>query len=120
MVKLFKALADKNRLKIVNALNSFEKLYTCQIVELLQVTGATTSKHLSILTSAGLISSQKEGRWVIYKLDKSNPHLPQINSILEDEANTTESSKDDQRLKDILEISAEELCRQQRGESCCP
>ena len=121
VVKLFKALADKNRLRIIKALQGFDELYTCQIVELLGVSGATTSKHLSILSGENLISSKKEGRWVIYQNNPSHPQIKQITQIL----NTEDSEEqiyqsDNNKMKEILGITAEDLCRKQRGDRCCP
>ena len=121
MVKLFKALADKNRLRIIKALQGFDELYTCQIVELLGVSGATTSKHLSILSSENLISSRKEGRWVIYQTNVAHPqrqHITQILNTQGSDAKTYQSDKN--KMKEILGITAEDLCRKQRGDRCCP
>jgi len=70
MIEVFKALSDQNRMRIVNALEKSGELCACQITELLGVSGATASKHLSILVRCGLLSSRKEGRWVHFKLDR--------------------------------------------------
>jgi ArsR family transcriptional regulator, arsenate/arsenite/antimonite-responsive transcriptional repressor len=71
MIEVFKALSDRNRIRIVNALEHNGELCACQITELLGVSGATASKHLSILVRCGLLSSRKDGRWVHFKLAKS-------------------------------------------------
>jgi ArsR family transcriptional regulator len=68
-----KALADRNRLRIVAALMSTDELCACQISELLGVSGATASRHMELLIRAGLIDSRKAGRWVHYKF---NPAFP--------------------------------------------
>ena len=121
VVKLFKALADKNRLRIIKALQSFDELYTCQIVELLDVSGATTSKHLSILSGENLISSRKEGRWIIYQTNPSHPQINQITEILNTEDSDRQTyQSDEKKMKEILGITAEDLCRKQRGDRCCP
>jgi ArsR family transcriptional regulator len=64
-VELFKALSDMNRLRIVVALGRYEELCACQITELLQVTGATVSRHLGVLQHAGVLKSRKEGRFLL-------------------------------------------------------
>lgn len=93
----------------------------CQIVELLQVTGATTSKHLSILLQAGLIDSYKEGRWVHYQLNAGNHNYEQVMSWLDEQLPQTDVvEKDKLFLKEIMAAEREDLCRKQRGEKCCP
>jgi len=68
-LEILKALADRNRLRIVAALMSHDELCACHIVELLQVTGATASRHMGLLIRSGLVDSRKDGRWVHYKLN---------------------------------------------------
>ena len=93
----------------------------CQIVELLQVTGATTSKHLSVLLQAGLIDSYKEGRWVHYQLNTGNHNYEQVMSWLDEQLPKTDVvEKDRLFLKEVMAADREDLCRKQRGEKCCP
>ena len=58
---VFKALGDRNRLRILASLLCHKELCACQIHEWLGVTGATASKHLGLLVDNGLIKSRKEG-----------------------------------------------------------
>ncbi len=119
--KLFKALSDRCRLRIIAALREYDDMCACQIVELLQVTGATTSKHLSILLNEGLIESYKEGRWVHYRLDYSRTDCDQVMKWLEEQLYQTDIIKDDRSaLKEIMVVDREDICRKQRGEKCCP
>ena len=71
MVKVFKALSDKNRLQIIKMLEHKE-LCVCEISCLLKLANSTVSKHLSILRDAGLIEDKKDGKWVIYKINNNN------------------------------------------------
>jgi len=68
-----KALADGNRLRIVAALMEKEELCACQFTQLLQITGATVSRHMELLIRAGIVHSRKDGRWVHYRLDPGFP-----------------------------------------------
>jgi ArsR family transcriptional regulator len=68
-LEIMKALSDRNRLRVVAALMSQDELCACHIIELLQVTGATASRHMDILLRAGLVQSRKAGRWVHYRLN---------------------------------------------------
>lgn len=62
-----KAMGDQTRLRILMLLEPGE-LCLCQLVTVLGLSPSTVSKHLSILTAAGLISCRKEGRWHYYQL----------------------------------------------------
>ncbi len=71
LVKIFKALGDWNRLRIVKMLQS-RSLCVCEITAVLELAPSTVSKHLSILKEAEIISDKKDGKWVDYYLD-TNP-----------------------------------------------
>ena len=67
MIKLFKALGDENRLRIINLLMHAE-LCVCEIEVLLQMTQSNVSRHLSKLKSNSIISSSKDAQWIHYKV----------------------------------------------------
>jgi len=68
--RLFKALSDLNRLRILKMLQS-KPLCVCEITEVLGLATSTVSRHLSILRDTGFIIEEKDGKWVNYKI---NPH----------------------------------------------
>ncbi len=68
-VKLFKALADKNRLRILKMLE-VRPLCVCEIREILDLANSTVSQHLSILRDADFIYDIKDNKWVNYHLNK--------------------------------------------------
>ncbi len=114
-----KALSDRNRLRVVAALFHIDELCACQIVELLDVTGATASRHMGLLVRAGVVVSRKEGRWVYYRLEASlNAQLFQW--LKTELMNSADLKADRALLKNIIACDPEELCRKQRGEACCP
>lgn len=119
-LKQLKALADGNRLRVIAALMQHEELCACQITELLQVTGATTSRHLSVLRSAGLTSSRKDGRWVYYRLTRPAGSEQLFQWLEQTAKGSATNQKDSESLKTLLKTSPDELCRQQRGVACCP
>lgn len=67
MIELFKALADENRLRIVNLLMQSE-FCVCEIEVILEMTQSNVSRHLSKLKSTRIISSSKDAQWVHYKV----------------------------------------------------
>ncbi len=116
-----KALADRNRLRVFGALTQYEELCACQITELLQVSGATVSRHLGILVTAGLVKSRKESRWVYFALDEGCDGMDNILDWLLSRLRLSDQIQADLEMLDgIMAVSKEDLCRQQRGEACCP
>ncbi len=78
--KLFKALSDPNRLRILKMLQS-KPLCVCEITEVLQLATSTVSKHLSILKESGFIIEEKDGKWINYMINLV-PTDRRISSIL--------------------------------------
>lgn len=66
-VKLFKALADETRLRILNLLCRRE-LCVCQIVEVLGIGQSKASRHLASLRHASLVTDRRDGLWIYYSL----------------------------------------------------
>jgi len=71
ITKVFKALSDANRLRILKMLE-VKPMAVCEITSILQLATSTVSKHLAILRDAGFIIDQKDGKWVNYQLNKAN------------------------------------------------
>ena len=66
-VRLFKALGDPTRLRIVKLLERGERC-VCQLTAALGMGQSRISRHLAILKDAGLIEDRREGKWVHYRL----------------------------------------------------
>jgi ArsR family transcriptional regulator len=71
VTRILKALSDPQRLRIIKMLE-LRSLCVCEITAVLHLATSTVSKHLSILRQAGLILDWKEGKWVNYRLNRSN------------------------------------------------
>lgn len=68
--RLFKALADPHRVRIVNLLaTSAEPVCVCEFTEVLGISQPTTSHHLKKLVAAGLLRREQRGVWAHYSLD---------------------------------------------------
>jgi len=117
LIAVMKAMADESRLKIIWALNGRE-LCVCQIVALLGSATSTVSKHVSILRQARLVESRKDGRWSYFRLaDHEVPDEARraAELVIESLTNDPGMRGDAERLRRILEIDREELCRQQHA-----
>ena len=68
--RLFKALGDPARVKIVNLLaRSDEPVCACEIVPALDLAQATVSHHLKKLTQSGLLDREQRGKWAYFSLN---------------------------------------------------
>lgn len=65
-----KALADPIRREILNLLKN-GKMSAGEITDHFDVTGASISRHLSVLKEADLIRDTREGKFIIYELNAS-------------------------------------------------
>ena len=66
-IKVFKAVADATRLKILKLLSGGE-LCICEIMLALKRPQSSISHNLSILEDAGLVKERKEGKWCRYSI----------------------------------------------------
>ncbi len=80
--KIFKALGDKNRLRIINILSQ-RSLCVCEINSILPLSQSTISGHLRVLKDAELVEDEKNGFWVEYSLNHNHPLIAEILEIVE-------------------------------------
>ena len=77
---IFKAISDKSRIRILKMLLQ-KPLCVCEITEILKLAASTVSNHLSLLSDAGLIIGEKEGKWINYRIN-SGSKSNSVSSIL--------------------------------------
>ena len=69
--RLFKALADPRRVKIINLLaTSPDPVCVCEFTGPLQLSQPTVSHHLKKLVEVGLLEREQRGIWAYYSLDR--------------------------------------------------
>ena len=71
LAPLFKAVADPMRLRLLSLIACHDggESCVCDLTEAFDVTAPTVSYHLKILREAGLISSERLGTWVYYRVN---------------------------------------------------
>lgn len=107
--KIFKALSDKNRLRILKMLQK-KPLCVCEITDILNLATSTVSQHLSILSEAGLLIGEKDGKWINYRLNLQ-PDDAAISSALLYIQMTLENDKTIQKdFKLISVVDRNKLC----------
>jgi ArsR family transcriptional regulator len=109
-VKVMKALSDPNRTKILKMLQH-KTMCVCEMQAALQVAQPSVSKHLRILEEADLVTHQKDGMWVNYRLSDGSSS-PYVASLL---GNLRHWLEDDPGIADIVKklpnIRRETICK---------
>ncbi len=67
-----KVINDNTRLSIIVMLSKNGTMCACRILEELNITQGTLSHHMKVLTTAGLVTFVKDGKWCHYTLVKEN------------------------------------------------
>ena len=76
--KVFKALCDSKRLKIIDIIKDEEKC-ACVLLDKLDLSQSGLSYHMKILTDAGLVNARQDGKWTHYSIkDKGIDEVIQL------------------------------------------
>ncbi len=92
--KLFKALSDETRLRILKMLEG-RPLCVCEIQYVLKGSQPNVSHHLKTLSEAGLVDSERDGLWISYRITKT-PETPLHATLL---SLLRRTLKEDERVK---------------------
>lgn len=68
LTQTFKALSDPTRIRILYLLQQQPSFCVCELVDRLQISQSTVSRHLSYLKNSGLVNSWRQGVWMHYAL----------------------------------------------------
>jgi ArsR family transcriptional regulator len=70
LARVFKAMGDPVRLRLLSLIASHEggEACVCDLTGVFELTGPTISHHLKVLREAGLISGERRGTWVYYRV----------------------------------------------------
>ena len=110
LLKVLKAVSDKNRLRILKMLEQKE-MCVCELSAALGVTQPSVSKHMSLLKEAGLVCDERNGQWIDYKLcnEKVNQYAPVILKQLKVWVNDDPCVKHD--IKTAANLCRQEICK---------
>lgn len=67
-IRLLAALADPTRLAIVRQLAAERETCACDFTACCDVAQPTVSHHLRVLREAGVVTSERRGNWIFYRL----------------------------------------------------
>ena len=65
--KVFKALCDERRQRILELLHSGEKC-ACVLIDEMDMPQSSLSYHMKILCDSGIVVGRKEGKWMHYRI----------------------------------------------------
>jgi DNA-binding transcriptional ArsR family regulator len=83
--RLFSALADPTRLKILNALRVTDELCVCDLAVIADLSVSAVSHQLRLLRDRDLVNARRDGRMVYYSL--ADDHVHSLMSAGVDHAN---------------------------------
>jgi ArsR family transcriptional regulator len=104
LVRLFAALADPTRLRLLNLMNGRE-VCVCYFVEILKQGQPKISRHLAYLRNAGVVTARRDGKWMHYSIER--PTDKEAAAILDAALHSFKANKDMQADLDRL------------GQACC-
>ena len=67
--KVFKALCDARRQRILELLHGGEKC-ACVLIEEMGMPQSSLSYHMKILCESGIVTSREEGKWTHYQISR--------------------------------------------------
>ena len=106
--RMFAALADSTRLRLLNLMDGRE-VCVCYFVEILQQSQPKISRHLAYLRNAGIVAARREGKWMHYSIER--PADTRVCAILDA---TLASLKADTGMQSDLARLSKACCKPQR------
>ena len=99
MELLFRALADRTRLRLLSLIGK-DEVCVCYFVEVLKMPQPKISRHLAYLRRAGIVGARREGKWIHYRVIEPKDHRAAdvLRNIREWLANDREMQRDRTRL----------------------
>ena len=118
LVKVYKALSDESRLRVLNLL--FDKeCCVCEVMQALEISQSKASRILSALYDVGFLHLRKDGLWSLYSIDWDEMGV-NLKEILEATRKRFEGNKqieaDRERLKTAVRVgpdSVNTVCKTQ-------
>jgi len=112
-VKLFKALSDETRIRILKVLLERE-CCVCEVMQALDITQSRASRNLGILEDAGFVKSRRDGLWIVYSIDERRMNsyaAPLIELLRSSLVNEETVLRDRERLKRAARTGPRGLAR---------
>ena len=104
ILTIFASLSDPIRLRALALIKQEEELCVCELVGALDLPQPKVSRHIRVLSDAGLVQGRRDAQWILYTL---NPDLPNwakkaIDAAVEAVRQDSQHQIDNKRLKSIV------------------
>jgi len=99
-VDALRAAGEPTRLRILSLLAA-EELSVMELSRILEQSQPRVSRHLKLMTEAGLIERFPDGAWVFYRLATDGDHRRLVDAVLDLLGETSQPDRDFQRLAEI-------------------
>lgn len=103
MVKVYKALSDESRLRVLNLLLERE-CCVCEVMQALEISQSKASRILSALYNVGFLKLRKDGLWSLYSIDQEGMDA-HLKDILEANRKAFEDNKQMQLDRERLRVT---------------
>ena len=107
-VTFCRALSDETRWRIVRLVME-RALCVCELADILGMPQSSVSSHVQIIRKAGLLESERRGKWTYFRIQQT--HVSLLTQISEAFPNSAEHKSDLRKAKARLA---------DRETSCCP
>jgi arsenate reductase/ArsR family transcriptional regulator len=87
------------------------ELCVCQLTSVLGLSGSTVSAHLSDLRRARLVSEEKRGKWVYYRLSEDESMRRLVHEVLGLLADDPQLREDARVIEALRSVPVDDLCR---------
>ena len=116
-MKFFKALGDETRLRIVGFLLKNDHC-ACDFSDIKNKDQTTISRHLKVLTEAGIVKHKKNGRNLVYSIKDNGIRTRLLTMGIKEQDDCCDSSSlSDERVKEIVKGKYSKIATE--GGSCC-
>lgn len=111
--EIFQALADLTRVRVVRLLAATkEEACLCEVVDSLLEPQYKLSRHLKILKQSGIVTAEKDGRWIYHGLVKGYPYLSRLyGAILAFPDRDQVFASDLERFEERMSLREDNRCR---------
>ncbi len=111
--RLFKALSDETRIRILKILLERE-CCVCEVMQALDISQSRASRNLGILQDAGFVRSRRDGLWIVYSVDEQrmkNYTAPLVELLRNSLVNDEVLLKDRERLGQAVRVGPKAIHR---------
>ncbi|MGE4108434.1 MAG: ArsR/SmtB family transcription factor [Bacteriovoracia bacterium] len=117
---VFQALSDPVRLRIIRVLADpkIKEACSCDLAEALNEPEYAISRQLKVLRATGLLTAEKEGRWIYHKIQVDHPDLRRLISVISEFSDADGQCKADRKqLQRLIDARSGGRCVGQKQKS---